>query len=121
MHHSPQRIALICFSHSLGGLELSALRLAATMREKGVETWIVAPPNSPLAERKTNAVIPLITLSPRWKYGDIFTARQLASALKEHRIDVALLMQSKDIHLAVIASTVSPSAKLVFYQQMQFG
>ena len=118
---SPQRIAFVCFSRALGGLELSAIRLATVMCERGVEVWIIAPPESPLARRAQESGIVHIPLAPRWKYGDIFTAWRLAHALKAHHIDAAIIMQSKDVHLASLASLFSLRTKLVFFQQMQSG
>jgi len=121
MSQIPKRIALVCFSHSLGGLELSVLRLAETMRKKGVTIWIVAPPSSPLAIRAQEMQLAFIPLSPRWKYGDLLAAQRLARVWKEHRIEVVILMQSKDLHLAALASIFAPQTQLVFYQQMQSG
>ncbi|HEY5614976.1 MAG TPA: glycosyltransferase family 4 protein [Bacteroidota bacterium] len=121
MSQTPQRIAFVCFSRALGGLELSTIRLATVMRERGVETWIMAPPESPLALRAQESDITSIPLAPRWKYGDIFTARRLAHALKAHHIDAAIIMQSKDVHLASLASLFSLGTKFVFFQQMQSG
>ena len=118
---SPQRIAFVCFSRALGGLELSTIRLATVMRERGVEVWIIAAPESPLARRVQELDIAHIPLAPRWKYGDIFMATRLAHTFKAHHIDAAIIMQSKDVHLASLASLFSLRTKLVFFQQMQSG
>lgn len=116
-----RRIAFVCFSRSLGGLELSTLRLAKTMSEKGNALLLIVPPSSPLHHRALEAELGVATLEPSWKYGDFFTAFRLGRLLKNNRVDVVVLMQSKDIHLASIASTMAPSTKLVFYQQMDSG
>lgn len=114
-----KRIALVCFSRSLGGLELSTLRLARVMSAKGVPALVIVPPSSPLEQRAKDLSIDMVTLAPRWKYGDVPTAIRLGSILKELRIETVILMQSKDIHLAALASIISPRSKLVFYQQMR--
>lgn len=116
---SNRHVALICFSHSLGGLELSTLRIAAVMSAKGVAVTIVAPHGSPLAQRAVERTLDVVPLSPRWKYGDIRTALQLGKILKERGVETVILMQSADIHLAALASFIAPRAKLVFYQQMR--
>jgi glycosyltransferase involved in cell wall biosynthesis len=116
-----KHIAFICFSQSLGGLELSTIRLAKALSDKGVPTSIIIPPNSPLQQRAIETGVDVILLSPRWKYGDFATSIQLGRVLKERAIDLVILMQSKDIHLAAMASLFSPNSKLIFYQQMQSG
>ena len=113
-----KRIAIICFSRSLGGLELSTLRLARTMNGKGVFAMVVVPPDSSLHHKAREWGIESATLAPAWRYGDIFLANRLAGVLREHSIDIALLMQSHDIHLASLASRFLPDLRLVFYQQM---
>ncbi|MGA7160200.1 MAG: glycosyltransferase family 4 protein [Bacteroidota bacterium] len=118
MSSSQQRIALVCFSNSLGGLELSTLRLANAMKSRGAETMVIVPPTSPLQRRAQELGLGLATLAPRWKYGDIPTALRLAKLLKENRIAKVVLMQSQDIHLASLAAYYSPGVKLIFYQQM---
>ncbi len=111
--------AIICFSSSLGGLELSTLRIASVMNAKGVPVSVIAPPSSPIELRAREHGLRVIPLALRWKYGDIPAAVRLGKILKENQIDLVLLMQSKDIHLAAIASFVAPRARLVFYQQMR--
>jgi D-inositol-3-phosphate glycosyltransferase len=113
-----KRVALVCFSHSLGGLELSTLRIAQAMAKKSVSTILILPESSPLELRAREAHLQVVTITPRWKYGDISAALHLARVLRDQQIDLVLLMQSCDIHLASIASLVTPQAKLVFYQQM---
>jgi len=118
MTSSQQRIALVCFSRSLGGLELSTLRIAAAIKSKGAYAMVIVPPSSPLQQRALELGLDLATLTPRWKYGDIPAALRLAGILRDNNIERVVLMQSQDIHLASFAANFSPSAKLVFYQQM---
>jgi D-inositol-3-phosphate glycosyltransferase len=113
-----KRVAIVCFSRSLGGLELSTLRIAQAMAKKGVSTILILPESSPLELRAREAHLQVVTITPRWKYGDISAALHLARVLRDQQIDLVLLMQSFDIHLASIASLITPQAKLVFYQQM---
>ena len=113
-----KRVAVVCLSRSLGGLELSTLRIAQAMERKGVSTVLIVPHSSKLERRAQDADLSIVAITPRWKYGDISAAAQLARALKDQEIDLVLLMQSCDIHLAALASLITPRVKLVFYQQM---
>lgn len=114
-----KRIAIVCLSRSLGGLELTALHLADTMRSKGVSTLLVIPPASPLEERAQACGVETCVLTARWKYFDLTAAVKFSRLLKHERVDVAMLMRSQDINLASIAKLFYPSVKLVFYQQMR--
>jgi len=119
---SPQkRIAFVCFSHSLGGLELSTLRLTRAMSEKGASMVLIVPPHSPLEERGRNVGLDVFPLQPFWTYGDFFSARRLSKILREKEIDTLILMQSRDVNIAAIASTLAPKVKVVYYQQMNSG
>jgi D-inositol-3-phosphate glycosyltransferase len=113
-----KKIAIVCFSNALGGLELSALRLAEAMTKRGSSVLLIAPPSSPIAERAQRVNLDIATFSPRWKYGDFSTLIALIRVLKSHQIDILMLMQSKDIHLAAVASMFVRQLKLVYYQQM---
>jgi D-inositol-3-phosphate glycosyltransferase len=118
MINSSRKIALVCFSRSLGGLELSTLRLAKAMNSRGAHAMVIVPPSSPLQSRAVDLGISLAAIAPRWKYGDFSAARRLARILRENKIEIVVLMQSHDIHLASLALYFSPGIKLVFYQQM---
>jgi len=113
-----KRIAFVCFSRSLGGLELTTLRLAKAMRERGHVALVIVPTSSPLQRRAMEMGISVDALEPRWKYGDLVAAIRLGQVFRKNRIDVVVLVQSKDIHVASLASVMSANTKLVFYQQM---
>ena len=113
-----KKVALVCFSHSLGGLELSTIRIAQAMKKKGVSPLVIVPKSSLLERHAQEVNLETVTISPRWKYGDLTAAYHLARVLLDQQVDVVLLMQSCDIHLAAIASMKVPRVKLVFYQQM---
>jgi D-inositol-3-phosphate glycosyltransferase len=114
-----KHIAIVCFSRALGGLELTTLRLARAMSARGVSVTVIIPQNSGLERRARDVNLHTIAITPRWKYGDLSAAIRLARALKKNRIDLVLLMQSQDIHLAALASLFSIPSRFVFYQQMQ--
>ncbi|MDE3057190.1 MAG: glycosyltransferase family 4 protein [Bacteroidota bacterium] len=113
-----KRIALVCFSFSWGGLELSMLRLAEAISERSAAVLFVVPPSSPLHYHASARNLPVVPLAPRWKYGDLLAAKNLACTLKEHAVDVVIMMRSQDIHLAALGTKYFPGIKLVFYQQM---
>jgi glycosyltransferase involved in cell wall biosynthesis len=116
-----RRIAFVCFSSSFGGLELSMLKLASECTRRSAECCIIVQPNTMLAQYAAQEHLKTILLKTRLKYGDIGASIQLARILHSHRIDIAVIMQSKDISIVTAAHVLVPTAKLVFYQEMQFG
>jgi D-inositol-3-phosphate glycosyltransferase len=119
MNQYKHNISFLCLSSSLGGLELSALNLAYKLRQRGSETILVVPPDSPLSKRAKALDQKFDTLKPVLKYGDILAAAKLARILKRNDIDRLIIMQSKDINIAAMAKMFYPSVALVYYQQMQ--
>ena len=73
-----KKVALVCFSNSHGGLELSAIRIAQAMVKKGVSVVVIVPHASPVEQRANEANLEVIAITPRWKYGDISAAVHFA-------------------------------------------
>jgi len=113
------KIAFICFSYSLGGLELSALRLAAQFMKRMANVLIVTSPNSPLTQKAVENQMQIVQLGQKFKYLDIMCAKNLARLLKSHETQVVVVMQSKDLNLLAITKFFLPELKIVFYQEMQ--
>jgi glycosyltransferase involved in cell wall biosynthesis len=114
-----QRIAFICFSSSFGGLELSTIQLASDLKRRMAECLLVVPASTPLADQAMKNDLRAEFLKPKLKYGDLLASGRLAHILRAHRIEIAVLMQSKDISVVAAAKLAYPPVKIVFYQQMQ--
>lgn len=114
-------IAFVCFSSSLGGLELSMLKLASEFNKRAANCLIIVPPGTPLAQSARKYDLNVELLKTKWKYCDVSASIRLAQILRIHHTDVAVLMQSKDMSIVTIAHLLYPSVKLVFYQEMQFS
>ena len=116
-----RRIAFICLSSSLGGLELSMLKLASEFNQRQAEGIVIVPPNTPLANHAAENSLSSVLLKTKWKYGNIAASIQLAHIFELHKIDIAIVMQSKDMSIVAIAHAIYPCTKLVYYQEMQSG
>ena len=114
-------IAFVCFSSSFGGLELSILRLASEFNKREADCLIIVPPDTSLAQSAKQYDLKVELLKTRLKYGDVAASIHLARILRSHRIDVVVIMQSKDLSIVTVAHLLYPYTKLVFYQEMQFG
>ncbi len=118
---SLHKIAFLCFSEAEGGLELTTVRLAEELQQRGASTFVVTLPESSLLQWTAERQIPAVELKPKMKYGDIVCARRLGIFLRQQKIEAVIVMRSSDIHLAVLAKIWYPTLCLVFYQQMQSG
>lgn len=115
---SKKSIAIVCFSRSLGGLELTSFRLAKSFSQRNISVSLIGLPETPLAERAAREQIPFIAVPVKNKYGSFSALRSLVKEIRNHKIDLLLLMQSKDIFLAAFAKIFSRPLALVYYQQM---
>ncbi len=114
-------IAFVCFSSSFGGLELSILKLASEFNKRMADCLIIVPPDTSLAQFAGQYNLKVELLKTKLKYGDIVASIHLARILRSRRIDIVVIMQSKDTSIVTVAQVLYPSVKLVFYQEMQFG
>jgi glycosyltransferase involved in cell wall biosynthesis len=114
-------IAFVCFSSSFGGLELSILKLASEFNKRMADCLIIVQPDTSLAQFARQYNLKVELLKTKLKYGDVSASIHLARILRSHRIDVVVIMQSKDMSIVTVAHLLYPYAKLVFYQEMQFG
>jgi D-inositol-3-phosphate glycosyltransferase len=112
-------VAIVCFSSSLGGLELSTIQLAREFNMRSADCMLVVPAGTPLAHESAKHHLHAELLSPRMKFGDLLASVRLARMLRAHHTEIVLVMQSKDMSIVAGAKLLYPSAKLVFYQQMQ--
>jgi D-inositol-3-phosphate glycosyltransferase len=116
-----RNIAFVCFSSSFGGLELSILKLASEFNKRMADCLIIVPPDSLIAQSAKQYNLKVELLKTKLKYGDVAASIHLARILRSHHIDVVVIMQSKDMSIVTVAHVLYPYAKLVFYQEMQFG
>ena len=112
-------LAIICFSSSFGGLELTTLQLAIEFKKRNAECTLIVPAATPMAIEAEKHGLRVEYFKPKIKYGDLLTSLRLAHLMKTRGIDIAIVMQSKDINVVAASKLFHPRTKLVFYQQMQ--
>ena len=115
-------IALLCTTHSLGGIELNVLRFARWMRDRGHRVLIIGSENAPLLRNAAAEEVPHRSLGSPRKYGDLAAARRLASIMREERLDILQLNVTRDLNLGVLVRAVSRMpVRVLHVQHMQFG
>ncbi|GAA4011304.1 glycosyltransferase family 4 protein [Hymenobacter fastidiosus] len=119
---SRPRLAVLCLSESLGGLELNSLKFAAWMQARGWDVTFVAPPASPLAGLAAQWFVPLAPLRAQRGFRLPAAARALGRELEQRRVEVLIITQNKDLGLATLAKLlVKGRLHLIYQQHMQLG
>jgi len=115
-------IALLCTTHSLGGIELNVLRFARWMRARGHRVLVIGSERAPLLENASAEGLPHRSLGSPRKYGDLAAARRLSSIMQEEGLDILQLNVTRDLNLGVLARMLSNRPLRVLHvQHMQFG
>ncbi|MEX2115506.1 MAG: glycosyltransferase family 4 protein [Bacteroidota bacterium] len=114
-------VALICFSHAWGGLEIMVTKIAAALSTRGHRVFLISPSGSPIEAEAVRQGLTHISMTPRMKYLDPKIIGELGRLFRRHQIGIALATLSRDISTVVLAGRFSPGTKLVYFQQMQFG
>jgi glycosyltransferase involved in cell wall biosynthesis len=91
------KIANTCISRSWGGLEMSALRWARNLTDRGHEVISVVPEGSRLGREVKEAGLAQVTVPCMTRYFDPRGALKIRSFLKRHEIDVVQAHHSKDL------------------------
>ncbi|MCC7437045.1 MAG: glycosyltransferase family 4 protein [Armatimonadetes bacterium] len=113
------RIATICFSSTVGGLELATLRRAAELQKNGHHVISILPNSSAILEQAKRLGITAVAITPRFSYVDIFAAKTIRKILIREQIEVLLVARTRDLSTAMLAA--GGQRAVVLYQQMQFG
>ncbi len=111
------KVAQLCLSPDFGGLELLPLRFGAWLREAGVETILVAAPDTRLARAAREAGLPVHPFPrPRGPL-PVLAARRLRRLLREAGITHLHAHWKYDLPLAALARR-GGGFRLVFSRQM---
>ena len=113
------RIATLCFSRTLGGLELATLRRGAELRAHGHHVVAILPEAPELIGRAEEFGIGVDRITPNLPYLDLPAARKLSMVLQREEIELILVARTRDLSTAMMAA--GRDIAVVLYQQMQSG
>ncbi len=116
---APLNILELCFSHSMGGLELYMVNLSRYLSERGHSVTAVAPADSYIARKIQQNHLPIKTINQKFRYLDFISALRLAKMIKQNQIQIIHVHQSRDLSTAILAKKLARRAKVVFTQQME--
>ncbi|MCW8886453.1 MAG: glycosyltransferase family 4 protein [Motiliproteus sp.] len=112
------KIAILCLSPGIGGLELYAVREYQALSKRGLECLAIVAKGSPLAQRFREAQIEVIYLDVSSRRLPLLAAGKLASLLRHHRVDIVHMHWAKDLVLASLAKKRFPFT-LVYTRHME--
>lgn len=114
------RIATVCFSETLGGLELATLRAAAELQRHGHDVIVVLPPNAEGLHRQAITMgLRVESIGSSIPYLDLPAARKLHVVLAREKTEIILVGRTRDLSTAMLAA--GKSVAIVLFQQMQSG
>ncbi len=113
------KIATVCFSRTLGGLELAALRRGAELQARGHTLLAVVPGSEGLIRNARSLGLETSVVNARIKPVDPAAAFRLRRLITRTGIEVLLVARTQDLGTAVAGAGVRTA--VVLYQQMQSG
>ena len=113
------RITTLCFSATVGGLELGLLRAAAAMVARGHRASAILPNGTALEHHADALGLPHHTITPSRRYLDFKAARALRAVLAAEQTDLLLVGRTHDLSTALLAA--GKDVTVVLFQQMQSG
>ena len=116
------KIAYVCSSLSLGGLELNHLRNAFWMQARGHEVIIYAPQESPLFQKALDSGLHCIHITHQRKYYAWIAAITLARSLKKEQVSHVFIRDNRDMSMiATVKAIMCKSIVTAYFMEMQLG
>lgn len=113
------RITTVCFSKTVGGLELATLRRGAELREQGHHVTAVLPDAPELIRHAEMMGLAVDRITPAVPYLDLSAARKLSMVFQREETELAFVARTRDLSTTMIAA--GREIAVALYQQMQSG
>ncbi|MFH1312105.1 MAG: glycosyltransferase family 4 protein [Candidatus Eisenbacteria bacterium] len=114
------KIANVCLSTSWGGLEMSALRWAGNLGNRGHEVHSIVPEGSRLSQEARDRGLKQITVPRMTRYFDPRAAVKIRAFLRRNGIDVIQTHYSKDIWMLYPALVGWKAPRLFYVSRILF-
>ncbi|WP_107038377.1 glycosyltransferase family 4 protein [Brumimicrobium mesophilum] len=122
MKNQGNRIAYFCPSLSWGGLEMTLLKNASWMRNKGHNVMIIAQHGSRIHQESELLDIDVDFVQQHRKYYDFIKASRLVKILRQHQITHLVFRDPKDMSICALAKTLMFNKLfLAYFTGMQLG
>jgi glycosyltransferase involved in cell wall biosynthesis len=116
------KIAYVCSSLSLGGLELNHLRNALWMQARGHDVVMYAPQESPLFQKALDSGLHGIPITHQRKYYAWSAAISLARSLKKEQVSHVFIRDNRDMSMiATVKVRMGKSIITAYFMEMQLG
>ena len=116
------KIAYLCTSKSLGGLELNHLRNALWMKSRNHSVLCIVTKDSPLALEAKKLDLPVHYISYPRRYYSFVKSYFVAKCLKKHKITHLFIRDNRDMSmLASIKFLLRNELTTVYFMEMQLG
>lgn len=117
-----KKIAFLITSTGWGGLEMNTLKLAKLLTERGFEITLFTQQHSTLFEKGQGVFKGIEVISKNRKYFDFKSANLVSKTLIKRNINRLLVVDNKDLDVAVwCKKRYFNKLKIVYQQHMQIG
>ena len=116
------KIAYVCSSLSLGGLELNHFRNALWMHARGHDVLMYAQEESPLFKKASDAGLACFHIAHQRKYYAWSAAITLARSLKKEHVTHVFIRDNRDMSMmATVKAIMGKSIVTAYFMEMQLG
>lgn len=116
------KIAYVCSSLSLGGLELNHFRNALWMQARGHDVLMYAPEESPLFKKASDAGLVCFHITHQRKYYAWSAAISLARSLKKEQVSHVFIRDNRDMSMmATVKAILGKAIVTAYFMEMQLG
>ncbi|MEY5132150.1 MAG: hypothetical protein RLZZ198_154 [Bacteroidota bacterium] len=116
------KIAYVCSSLSLGGLELNHLRNALWMQARGHDVAIYAVPQGPMFQKAIEYKLPCFPIKHQRKYYAWGASFSLARQLKKDQVTHVFIRDNRDMSMiATVKARLGNSIVTAYFMEMQLG
>jgi len=116
------RIAYLCSSLSLGGLELNQLKNATWMKNRGHHVYVLGVKDSPFYEQAKTLGLKTLEIRRHRKYYDFLGALALNALVKKYNIEKMFVRDTRDISImATLKCLRRTKITTAYFMEMQLG
>ncbi|MBN1634513.1 MAG: glycosyltransferase family 4 protein [Ignavibacteria bacterium] len=117
-----KKIAYLCLSKSLGGLEYHSVNLVKWLNAREWDITLIISVESSVKLKIVEYSLPYVEIENPKKYYDIFKAKKIANFILKNNIGILICGDNNDLNFAsLVRMFCGNKIKLIYLQQMQIG
>lgn len=117
-----KKIAYLCLSRSLGGLEYHSVNIVKWLNARGWDITLIISVESSVKLKIVEYSLTYVEIEKPRKYYDIYKAKKIANFILKNNIGILICGDNNDLNFAsLVKMFCGNKIKLIYLQQMQIG